>query len=189
MIKFACDSLRSYGNRLKICLRLLATPCDRCRMSQAVAEIEIFYLCDSLRLVAIHCDQWKPLFTTFATPCDNNSIVSGDYLISVIKILVWNLMKVKFVGILCDHMETTFSNHNYCNSLRLPATLCDSLRLLTIIWKPGCHRLRFCDSAARKRGLARFYRETELGHGKLESTSLAEIGMQKKGRKCWKKTR
>ena len=31
VIKFACDSLRSYGNRLKICLRLLATPCDRCR--------------------------------------------------------------------------------------------------------------------------------------------------------------
>ena len=34
-------------------------------------------------------------------------------------------------------METTFSSHNNCNSLRLSATHYDSLRLLAIIWKPG----------------------------------------------------
>ena len=40
-----------------------------------------------------------------------------------------------------------------------------------------------------KRGQPRFYRKTELGHDKLESTSLAEEGMQRKARKSRKKPR
>ena len=41
-------------------------------------------------------------------------------------------MKVKLVGIHCDHMETTFQVTiiaTPCDSLRLIATHCDSLRL------------------------------------------------------------
>ena len=68
VVKFACDSLRSYGNRLKLCLRLLATPCDSLRLlAIAVAgsrrhrkfSISATH-CDSLRSIAIngnHCSQ------------------------------------------------------------------------------------------------------------------------------------
>ena len=49
-------------------------------------------------------------------------------------------MKMKLVAIHCDPLQSYgshFSNLNNCNSLRLTATHCDSLRLLVIKWKQG----------------------------------------------------
>ena len=45
------------------------------------------------------------------------------------------------------------------------------------------------ESQNHKRRQPRFYRETELGHCKLESTSVAEEGMQRKARKGKEKPR
>ena len=66
VIKFACDSLTSYGNRLK---NLFATPCDSLRsLSQAVAEIGNFL---SLRLTATRCDPLRLMETTVQNFCNS----------------------------------------------------------------------------------------------------------------------
>ena len=68
--KFACDSMRSYGNWLKICLRLLAIAVPSSRRDRKISvstthcdplremETTVRKFCNSLRLLAIR----SPLF-------------------------------------------------------------------------------------------------------------------------------
>ena len=58
VVKFACDSLQSYGNRLKLCLRLLAIAVAGSRRDRKFSISATH--CDSLRSIAIngnHCSQ------------------------------------------------------------------------------------------------------------------------------------
>ena len=66
VIMFACDSLRSYGNRLK---NLLATSCDFLRsLSQGAAEIENLL---SVRLTATRCDPLRLMETIVHNFCNS----------------------------------------------------------------------------------------------------------------------
>ena len=108
MIKFGCDSLRSYGNRLKICLRLLALAVASSRRDRKFSISATH--CDLLRSVAIngnHCSQFLQLVATIA---------------------------VLFLGLISLPSSTFHSSGS--QKLQLLATHCDSLRLLAIIWKP-----------------------------------------------------
>ena len=62
VIKFGCDSLRSYGNRLKNCLRLLA-------LAVASSRRDRKFL--SLRLIAIRCDPLRLMETAVHNFCNS----------------------------------------------------------------------------------------------------------------------